>query len=447
MIPITNLDIEWYQYILLAIIAIAVFGSTYWLYPHAIKWMMAKGYAGYDIHKKERPATAESGGIVFSLTIMVGLIFTAVLFPTLWKEILIFVITILLAAVVGWIDDRRQLSSLKKILFMFVTGLPVFIANLPFIHFVEVSNPVIPVLGRLQLTIIYPLLIPISIMIMTNTVNMLEGYNGEGSGTTSIALVFMIFASILLGSGQGVIYGVIVFSGLIAFYLFNRYPAKIFPGDTGTLVIGASLALIGIFGSIEVILILVMLPQIFNSFYVIASVRGFKESHTINKADIWLDEDDLIHASEERDAPLTLPRLLVAAGPLSEKNLVYHIMGLSAIAGVFSSLTALFMIPFFSPSNLLKIIGVVCISLLIVVLLVVVLPKILGISMIMAVLLVIALIFLFIIDQFIVDMPANWFFGSVIGIVILIFWYVITVVYFWRTLRHHKTKKPANNSV
>ncbi len=438
MIPIANLDIEWYQYILLAVIAVAVFGSTYLLYPHVIKWMMAKGYIGYDIHKKDRPATAESGGIAFSITIMVGLIFAAIVFPALWQEILIFVITIFLAAVVGWIDDRTQLSSLKKIIFMFVTGLPVFIANLPFINFVDISDPVLPVLGRLQLTIIYPLLIPILIMVMTNTVNMLEGYNGEGSGTTSIALLFMIFASILLGSSQGVIYGVIVFSGLIAFYLFNRYPAKIFPGDTGTLVIGASLALIGIFGSIEVILVLVMLPQIFNSFYVIASVRGFKESHTIKKVDIWLDEEDLIHASEERDAPLTLPRLLVATGPLSEKNLVYHIMGLSVIAGVFSSLTALLMFPFFSPSNLLKIIGVVCISLLIVVLIVVLLPKVLGICLIMAVLLGIAWIFLIIIDRFIVDIPANWFFGGLIGIVILLFWYVITVLYFRQTLRRHQ---------
>ncbi|MHA1672126.1 MAG: hypothetical protein ACTSYI_00735 [Promethearchaeota archaeon] len=446
MIPITKLGIEWYQYLLLAVIAISVFGFTYWLYPHVIKWMMAKGYVGYDIHKKDRPATAESGGVAFSITIIFGLIFTAIVFPALWEEILIFVITIFLAAVVGWIDDRTQLSSLKKIIFMLVTGLPVFIANLPFIKFVEVSDPVLPVLGRLQLTIIYPLLIPILIMVMTNTVNMLEGYNGEGSGTTSIALLFMIFASILLGSSQGVIYGVIVFSGLIAFYFFNRYPAKIFPGDTGTLVIGASLALIGIFGSIEVILVLVMLPQIFNSFYVIASVRGFKESHTIKKVDIWLDKEDLIHASEERAAPLTLPRLIVAAGPLSEKNLVKHIMGLSVIAGVFSLLTALLMFPFFSPSNLLKIIGVVCISLLSVVLIVVLLPKVLGLSLIMAVLLGIAWIFLIIIDRFIVDKPANWFFGGLIGILILIIWYVITVAYFWRTLSRNQLKTPVQNS-
>ncbi|TFH29675.1 MAG: hypothetical protein E4G98_03430 [Promethearchaeota archaeon] len=380
------------------------------------------------------------------MTIVVGLIFAAIVFPALCQEILVFVVTIILAAVVGWIDDRTQLSSLKKVLFMFITGLPLFIANLPFIGFIVVSNPIIPVLGRLQLTIIYPLLLPIFIMIMTNTVNMLEGYNGEGSGTTSIALLFMIFASILLGSSQGVIYGVIVFGGLLAFYLFNRYPAKIFPGDTGTLVIGASLALIGIFGSIEVILVLVMLHQIFNSFYVIASVRGFKESHTINKADIWLDEEDLIHASEERDAPLTLPRLLVATGPLSEKSLVSHIMGLSVIAGVFSSLTALFIFPFFSPSNYLKIIGVICISFLIVLLIVVLLPKILGISLIMGVLLGIAWIFLIIIDRFIVDKPVNWLLGGLIGIVILLFWYVITVVYFWRTLRRHQINIPDQNS-
>ncbi|MHA1795832.1 MAG: hypothetical protein ACTSUK_06955, partial [Promethearchaeota archaeon] len=346
-----------------------------------------------------------------------------------------------IATVVGWIDDRKQLSSLRKIILMFVTGLPVFIANLPFLGFIKISNPILPILGRLQLTIIYPLTIPIIIMVMTNTVNMLEGYNGEGSGTTSIALVFMILASFLLGSSQGLIYGYICLAGIGAFYFFNKYPAKIFPGDTGTLVIGASIALVGIFGSIETIMILVMLPQIFNSFYVIASVRGFKESHTIDKKDILLDSNDLIHASEESTAPLTLPRLLTASGPLSEKELVNHIFGLSTIAGIISLIVALTMMPFFGPYDAFKILGVISISLLTFLLVISLFPKILGLSVIMVVLVLIALGFLWIIDQYIIDKPVNWLFGILIGGVILILWYLITLIYFRHTLRQNKIKK------
>ncbi|MHA1777609.1 MAG: hypothetical protein DRO88_01135 [Promethearchaeia archaeon] len=441
MIRISQLQLEWYQIVVLVLIGLFVFGFTYWLYPYIISWMKRKKYVGYDIHKQSRPETAESGGIAFSISITFGLIMLGFIIPTLWHEVFIFIITILIATVVGWIDDRKQLSSLRKIILMFVTGLPVFIANLPFLGFIKISNPILPILGRLQLTIIYPLTIPIIIMVMTNTVNMLEGYNGEGSGTTSIALVFMILASFLLGSSQGLIYGYICLAGIGAFYFFNKYPAKIFPGDTGTLVIGASIALVGIFGSIETIMILVMLPQIFNSFYVIASVRGFKESHTIDKKDILLDSNDLIHASEESTAPLTLPRLLTASGPLSEKELVNHIFGLSTIAGIISLIVALTMMPFFGPYDAFKILGVISISLLTFLLVISLFPKILGLSVIMVVLVLIALGFLWIIDQYIIDKPVNWLFGILIGGVILILWYLITLIYFRHTLRQNKIKK------
>lgn len=444
MIRLSQLQLEWYQIVVLVLIVLFVFIFTYWLYPHIISWMKQKKYVGYDIHKQSRPETAESGGIGFSISIIIGLIMVGIIITSLWHEIIIFTITVIIATIVGWIDDRKQLSSLKKIVLMFITGLPVFISNLPFIGFIKISNPILPILGRLQLTIIYPLTIPIIIMVMTNTVNMLEGYNGEGSGTTSIALLFMIFASFLLGSSQGIIYGLICFAGIAAFYFFNRYPAKIFPGDTGTLVIGASIALVGIFGSIETVMILVMLPQIFNSFYVIASVRGFKESHTIGKKDIYQDSADLIHASEEGDAPITLPRLLTAAGPLSEKDLVHHIFGLSTIAGIISLIIVLLMMPFFGPYDAFKILGVISISLLVFFLVITSLPKILGLSVIMVVLVFIALIFLWIIDQYIIDKPVNWLFGILIGMVILGLWYLITVAYFWRTLRHSQQVQEKN---
>lgn len=441
MIPIANLNIQWYHYLFLILISAAVFGLSYWSYPHVIKWMKKKKYVGYDIHKGNRPETAESGGLVFSITIIFGLILVGFVFPRLWNEILVFIITVIIAALIGWIDDRKQLSSFKKMLLMFMTGIPIFISNLPFFGWISVANPILPILGKLQLNIIYPILIPFIIMIMTNTVNMLEGYNGEGSGTSSLAIAFMIITSLILGSSQGLIYGLIVLAGIGAFYFFNRFPAKIFPGDIGTLVIGAAIALVGIFGSIEVIMILVMLPQIFNSFYVIASVRGFKESHDITKKDIWIDENDLINAIDDHQSSITLPRLLVASGPLSEKELVHHIMGLTVISGIFSLIVALIMIPFYGSSNIFITIGVSAVSLLMFIFIILKFPKIVGLVIIMMILLTIASLFLIIIDQWIIDTPANWFFGGLIGIVILILWYLITIQYFWMTFNRHKKIK------
>lgn len=115
MIPLSQLQMEWYQILLLILITLFVFTFTFWLYPYIISWMKRKGYVGYDIHKKDRPETAESGGIGFSITIIIGFTLISLVFPIFWHELFIFNLTIAIATIVGWIDDRKQLSSLKKL--------------------------------------------------------------------------------------------------------------------------------------------------------------------------------------------------------------------------------------------------------------------------------------------------------------------------------------------
>lgn len=394
---------------------------------------------GYDIHKIGRPATAESGGLGLTIGILIGSILAFIFFSKLWAEILTFDITIIIAAIIGWYDDRHQLGSLKKIVLMFITGIPLFIANL--LTKVDIENPTLPILGQLRLNIIYPLMVPFIIMILTNTVNMLEGYNGEGSGTTSIALLVMVIAAIILKSGEGLLFGIISFAAVFAFFLFNKYPAKAFPGDIGTLVIGAAIGAVGVMGSIEVVMVIVMLPQVFNSFYVITSEKGFRESHSVSVQDIWIDKDELIHASDEIGAALTLPRLIVVTGALNEKELVNHFMALSLVSGFLALISTQFLIP------LEEINWIVCttIGILSVIGYIFVIRRyrrILMLSVVMGTLLGIALIFLIIINQFIFDITylVNWLIGGVIGLIILAIWYGVTLIYFKRTLKKQKMK-------
>lgn len=440
-----TLNFTWIDFLLMALIGGIIFTITYLIYPPLIKWLKKKGYVGYDIHKTDRPATAESGGFGLTIGILVGSMLAFIFFSELWAEILIFDITIIIAAIIGWYDDRHQLGSLKKIVLMFLTGIPLFIANLDFINLINIESPTLPILGQLQLNIIYPLMIPFIIMILTNTVNMLEGYNGEGSGTTSIALLIMVIAAIILKSVEGLLFGVISFAAVLAFFLFNKYPAKAFPGDIGTLVIGAAIGAVGVIGSLEVVMIIVMLPQIFNSFYVIASEKGFKESHTIKVPDIWIDKDELIHASDEPGATLTLPRLIVVTGALNEKQLVNHFMALSFISGLFALISTQFLVHF-EDINWIIILAIAIVSSISIILMIRHFRRLLMISVIMGTLLIIALLFMIIIDQFIVESLLNWFFGGAIGLVILIIWYGVTILYFNRTLEKQK-KKPEYISI
>src|SRR6056297_618430 len=205
MKPFSDLGLTGLDALYIILIGFGIFALTYFLYPPLIKCLKGRGYVGYDIHKKERPETAESGGLGATIGILVGVSVVGLIYPPVRNEMVVFIITILTSAFIGWVDDRIQLSSITKIVLMVASGVPIFVTQ--YVGFIDVQSPILPIIGQLRLTVIYPLTLPIIVAIMTNTVNMLEGYNGEGSGTTVIATFFLIVCGILAHSGEAVLFG------------------------------------------------------------------------------------------------------------------------------------------------------------------------------------------------------------------------------------------------
>ncbi len=453
MIPLSDLNWGFLQILFLIIIFLAGFFITYFILPYIMNLMKKKGYVGYDIHKNARPEIPESGGLSIVIAFTVTTILLMIFFIDFFNEILIFLLTVLLAAAIGFIDDRKKLRSRYKIILSIFTGIPIFLAN--YSNFVNISSPIIPLLDRTRLTIIYPLLIPIIIAISTNTVNMLEGYNGEGSGTCLIAACFLLICSIIWDSTEGILFTIPVIAVLIPFFIYNKYPAKIFPGDIGTLSMGAMIACIMLFGSLEVATFCVLLIHIFNSFYVIYSVRGFLESDKIRetKEDIILLENDQIKASDQKDAALTLPRLILAKGPLSEPDLVNNFLAISIVCGLFSIISVLFtqftigvleIIPFLITSLILIApIGYLLLKF----------PRLRGIIVLMVCLLVGIVIFLMIVESLImplplgninlgiIQLPLNLIVIFLLSIVGIIIWYYVTIKYFWYQINEMKIKE------
>jgi UDP-N-acetylglucosamine--dolichyl-phosphate N-acetylglucosaminephosphotransferase len=441
MMSFAELGLSWIDIAIISAVGIGVFLITFLIYPPLIKLLKAKKWVGYDIHKKYRPETAESGGIGLTIGIIAGIIAILFLYPGLFNEAIVFLITVILAAIVGLIDDQVQLSSIKKIILMILTGAPIFFLNL--LGYITVDSPTLPIIGHLRLTIIYPLILPLIIAVTTNTTNMLEGYNGEGSGTCSIAVGFMIICALIAQSAEGLIFGIPILAAILAFFMFNKYPAKVFPGDIGTLVIGASIGLLGILGSIEVSMFLVLLAHVFNSFYVLASLRGFRESHDIKKKDIWQDENDLIHASDEDGAAMSLPRLLVAKGSMSEPELVKHFLILSFISGLYAIFGEVVRQWTINNEHIGLIPSVLILGTCIILYLVAIrkYPKVIGLTYIMMLLLLTGAGALYIINGFVVDTILNWLYSFILAGIVLGGWYYISVRYFWTMIDKMK-KQP-----
>ncbi|MHA1727132.1 MAG: hypothetical protein ACTSWY_00180 [Promethearchaeota archaeon] len=397
---------------------------------------------GYDIHKKARPEVAESGGFVFLLGIIPAFIIIFIFYPQIRNESIVFLITALFSGFIGFIDDRVMLSSLKKIVLTVLIGIPIFILN--YFGFIIIESPVIPILGQLQLTIIYPLVIPIIILILTNTVNMLEGYNGEGSGTCLIAIFFLLICSIIAQSSEGLIYSLAIIGALVAFVEFNKFPAKVFPGDVGTLALGASIACIAIFGSLEVAMFCVILVHVFNSFYVLSSLKGFKESHTIKIKDIILSKNDIILPSRGKDAPLTLPRLILSEKPMNEPELVKNLWSLAYVGGLFALIAEVFKQWTLGNYDIIWIFLILIIAAIGCIPIIIKFPAIRVIIYLMISILIFGMVLLIIIDLFIVQNIWNWLITGIIVGASLILWYYVSIRYFWykMSLLEENNKKP-----
>ncbi|MBD3254447.1 MAG: hypothetical protein GF383_05100, partial [Candidatus Lokiarchaeota archaeon] len=404
MTRITELNWGFVEILQLISIFITVLLITLIIMPRLITYLKNKGIYGFDIHKNNRPKVAESGGIGLLIGVSVGSVLMLIFFPMYLNEILVFLFTVLVAGLIGLIDDRIKLRSRYKILLTLFTGLILLFAN--FFNLISIKSPTLPFLGFTRLTIIYPLLIPLIVAVFANTCNMLEGYNGEGSGTILIAAGFLFFCALLWNSMMGFLFLIVIIAVLIPFYKYNRYPSKVFPGDVGTLSMGAMLACVAILGSLEVPVFCAILVHIFNSFYVISSVRGFFESSEImeEKDDIILLENDKIKASYERNAAMTLPRLILAKGPLSEPELVRNFYAISIICGFFSLIATLFMVWTMGNLNINIIIVTLIIMAIPTVLILYKFPRIRGIVSIMIFFLVFSSLFIILIDVYVMDL-------------------------------------------
>ncbi|MFW9936246.1 MAG: hypothetical protein ACFFD5_01220 [Candidatus Thorarchaeota archaeon] len=450
MIFITELNWGIFEVISLLTICIAGFFTTIIIIPYVIGLMKRKGYIGNDIHKNSKPEVPESGGLSIVIGISLTSLLLMIFFHNLYNELLIYFLTILISGLIGFIDDRIKLKSFYKIVLTILTGTAIFLAN--YIGFISIKSPTLPFLGVTRLTMIYPLAAPLIVAVFANASNMLEGYNGEGSGTSLIALFFLFICGLIWNSSIVILITSTSIAVIIAFFIYNKFPAKIFPGDIGTLSIGSIFACIALLGSMEVAVFCALLIHIFNSFFVISSVRGFFESSEIQdqKSDIILLDNDIIIASEKRTSALTLPRLILAKGPLKEPDLVKNFYVISIICGFFSIISILLTQWTLGNLNFFYVYLFIFIFLIPTTILLYYYPRIRGIISLMIILLIVIILLLILIDSVImkifyeeidlifIRIPTNILFSLILIAPILIIWYFLTIKYFWSQIKKLK---------
>ncbi len=126
----------------------------------------------------------------------------------------------------------------------------------------------------------------ITLVGLSNAVNLTDGLDGLASGCSSIVFFGLGTEIFIKGQKEMIIYGLISYamSGLcMGFLKFNKYPAKIFMGDTGSLTIGASLGSIAILTNSFFTLFIISGVFIIEALSVIIQVGFFKITKKIFK--------------------------------------------------------------------------------------------------------------------------------------------------------------------
>ena len=90
-------------------------------------------------------------------------------------------------------------------------------------------------------------------------------------------------------------------------------------------------------GGVEIIAAIALLPAVINSFLFLSSVKRVVEHRQIKGKPVEHTDDFKLKATNDKTAPVTLVRLILAGGPLTEKQVGFAIFKLAIFSGIFSN--------------------------------------------------------------------------------------------------------------
>ena len=264
------------------------FFLVFFTIPFWIRKAKATGLIWEDMNKPGKPKNvAGSGGIVVVVAFVVGVLYYIAIRTFFIKaqngislEIFALLSVDLILAIVGIIDDllgwkHKGLSKRTRIFLAFVASIPLVVIN------AGSSAMSFPFLGEVNLGILYPIfLIPLGIAGATTTYNFLAGFNGLEAGQGILILSFLSLVAYKTGSSWLAVVGLIMVFALLGFWFYNRYPAKVFPGDSLTWTIGALIAGMAILGNFEKIAAFVFIPYILET---VLKLRGNLDKYSFGK--------------------------------------------------------------------------------------------------------------------------------------------------------------------
>ncbi|MBU7044002.1 MAG: hypothetical protein HXS47_10455 [Theionarchaea archaeon] len=302
--------------------AALAFVLTLILVPTVSQYMKHHGIVGKDVHKSMEPDVPEMGGLSYIISLSIILFLAWLLLHSLLYVGILSVL--ILTALIGAYDDLKGLSQSVKVLLTALAGIPLlFFVEDTTIHLMVIS---------LDVSWVYYILVLLGVAACSNATNILAGFNGEEAGLGAIAAGSLGVCSLILGREAPQLVLFSLCAALLAFLIFNAYPAYIFPGDIGTLPIGSLIAVCVIIGKYELLGIIALFLPI-TEFFV--------------KMGVWFRGKEYGPTKVVKGRLIPPPYLSVANFltkrlHLTEKTLVYILWILGGICGIITIILSFF---------------------------------------------------------------------------------------------------------
>jgi phospho-N-acetylmuramoyl-pentapeptide-transferase len=226
-----------------------------------------------------KAGTPTMGGVIIITAVMVA----SFLFAGSSKEVLTAVLVMIAFGGIGFWDDyikvvlKRSLGlrAREKLVLQLLIGL---IFGLLLVYYLGRGTEIIIPFSGTIIDIGY-LYVPFVVLVLISTANganLTDGLDGLAAGVTFFIALAMGLVCIMTSHSNLLIFSSALGGACLGFLLFNRYPARVFMGDTGSMAIGGAVAAIAAISKSEIALIIIAGVYVIETLSVIIQVISFQ---------------------------------------------------------------------------------------------------------------------------------------------------------------------------
>ena len=233
-----------------------------------------------QIERKEGPVshlqkqgTPTMGGVIIAITIIIIGIFLAIKINAIIPLILVS----LGFGFIGCIDDSTKLryqntkgiSPSAKMLGLLVISVmyALVLTNTEKIG----TQTLIPIVNYIPFAIC-------AMLATTNAINLTDGIDGLSTSVSMIIIACLTVIGIIKGETEVALFGSLVSGACLGFLMFNLHPAKVFMGDTGSLLLGGVIVSMALYLKIPLLLLVIAIVPVLETLSVIIQVAYFRKT-------------------------------------------------------------------------------------------------------------------------------------------------------------------------